>query len=161
MVASVHGTSGYINVWSVRTRQRLKQIPLPCDIYNLSFSPDNTTLYTTSGAFSLNEITRVASGSIPSRESTQSDNDIPNNASPSSLSLVETGVAETNGKFSLSEDRSWVQYSGQNLLWLPSESRPRDGYFGELFCVIGESTVVLGCSIKEIMVIRVSNQWLV
>ncbi|RSL62260.1 hypothetical protein CEP53_004824 [Fusarium sp. AF-6] len=160
LVASVHGTSGYINVWSVRTRQRLKQIPLPCDIYNLSFSPDNTTLYTTSGPFSLDETTRVASGSILSSESTQSDNDIPNNASPGCLSLTPTGVAETNGKFSLSEDRSWIQYAGQNLLWLPSESRPRDGYFGELFCVIGESTVILGCSIKEIMVIRFSNQWL-
>lgn len=138
LVASVLETSGDITIWSVRKRQRLQHIPLAYDIYSLSFSPDNTTLYTTSGPFSLNETTLVAGD----------------------LSLTPTAVPETSRKFTLSADRSWIQYSGQNLLWLPSESRPRDGYFRQLFYVIGESTIVLGFSIKDIMVIRFSNQWL-
>jgi WD40 repeat protein len=52
--------------------------------------------------------------------------------------------------YGLSSDRSWITWSGRNILWLPSEYRPSS-------TAIRETSIAIGCRSYRVLVIKFSS----
>jgi hypothetical protein len=87
-------------MWDASSGACLQTLNVGSSLYDLSFDPDGSRLYTELGSFEIQSL------------ETSSITDLVEPARPL---CVGTGV---------SSDRIWIQHAGNNMLWVPSEYRP-------------------------------------
>lgn len=123
-----------IRVWDVRTGTLLQEIKLSCKIFDLSFDRKMKALRTSHGPVSLYRTLQASDQ---------------NNVPPS---VPKENTVHFGDAYSLSEDCSWIQYGGENILWLPYEYRPEitDRFSSPFSHEVRGSTVVLGWNSGDI-----------
>ena len=89
-----------VKIWDASNVACLQTLNVGRPLSDLSFDPDGSRLYTEIGFF---EIQRLEMSSITDL------------VEPARLLCAGTGV---------SSDGMWIQYAGNNILWVPSEYRP-------------------------------------
>ncbi|KAI0423859.1 WD40-repeat-containing domain protein [Xylaria sp. FL1042] len=57
--------------------------------------------------------------------------------------------------FSIDDEREWITWQGQRLIYLPDQFRPSD--HGPYTCMVNGSRVVIGCSSGQVLLFRFSD----
>ncbi|KAK1984140.1 WD40-repeat-containing domain protein [Colletotrichum cereale] len=118
-----------IRVWSADTGDCVREVHAHWRLgWLLSSEPSNTCLVTNKGVIAFAD---SATGALTQLSSAQ----------PCTLTTLGIG---------LSEDRRWITWNDQNLLWLPAEFRP-------LSSAVTGSTVVIGCRSGRVLIFRFSE----
>ncbi|KAI1386041.1 uncharacterized protein F4822DRAFT_430918 [Hypoxylon trugodes] len=134
LVASGSGDKT-VRLWSTDTGDCLLAHDLGTTFYNLSFDPNGKTLHTNTGAISLNDLhslTRIVTINNTDH-SLISPRQIPK---PGRNYLSGYGISTTN---------EWITLDGNNLFWLPADSRPRKS-------AVSGSTIVIGCPSGKVII---------
>ncbi|KAF2856407.1 beta transducin-like protein HET-E4s [Plenodomus tracheiphilus IPT5] len=89
-----------VKIWDASSGACLQTLNVGSSLYDLSFDPDDSRLYTEMGSIDIQS--SEASGITDLEE-------------PARPTYLGTGF---------SSDRIWIQHAGNNMLWVPSEYRP-------------------------------------
>jgi WD40 repeat protein len=89
-----------VKMWDASSGACLQTLNVGRSLYDLSFDPDGSRLYTEIGSFEIQSL------------ETSSITDL---AEPVRPTYLGTGF---------SSDWKWIQHAGNNMLWIPSEYRP-------------------------------------
>ncbi|KAJ5730150.1 uncharacterized protein N7483_004658 [Penicillium malachiteum] len=119
-----------VRIWDPATGQSMSIIPNIRTKFLKFDTADLNRLHTTTGTFDTSSVAPVTSiHDSPTRSLQQC-------------------------RYGLNDDRSWVTYNGLNLLWLPSEYRPRDVSFFAMHA----TTVAFVLSSNRAIFLALSNQ---
>ncbi|KAK7928421.1 hypothetical protein PG985_005419 [Apiospora marii] len=119
LVASA-SRDGTVKVWDAQTGQELQTTHIGTTSSILSFSPNSSHLLTDIGA--------IAIGTQPSQ------------SSPPQREVSRLG-------YGISEDRSWITWHGNYLLWLPPDFRP-------VSSAVAGSLITIGCASGRVVFIE-------
>ncbi|KAK2470482.1 hypothetical protein H9L39_18099 [Fusarium oxysporum f. sp. albedinis] len=131
-----------VKVWDATTGHC--QANLVAGILNtLCFDETGTRLLTDAGTFDLNML-------LPSPSPSPSPSllPLPSDVLPASSPLCHPPRHQV---YRINTDGAWITYQGRNLLWLPSEYRPRTS-------AIVASAVALGCRSGRVLLLRFSGE---
>ncbi|WYZ44541.1 hypothetical protein EsH8_VII_000977 [Colletotrichum jinshuiense] len=118
-----------VKLWDVVSGQCLRTLNTDQRLGNISLSKNGLQLYTTIGAFDLEET-----------------------SAESAALLLPTGTSEMPQfyGYAVSVDNIWITRNSVNLLWLPPEYRPGQW-------TVAGSTVAIGCTSGRVLVFRFSE----
>ncbi|EXU97777.1 phosphorylase, AAA and WD40 domain protein [Metarhizium robertsii] len=117
---------GTARIWHINTGECVQYFHVGTRTTMLSFGRDSRQLITDHGTFMLQGMSPMRRGLLDS---------------------VECSIRAQETPYSVGEDRSWVEFNGQKLLWLPVDYRP--GCWA-----VSKSTIVWGCPSGKVFLIR-------
>jgi WD40 repeat protein len=118
-----------IKIWDATTGQCQATLDVGRCFRTVRFDETGAGLLTDTGRLSV----PLPSPSLP-----------PTDALSASVPLTDPSQCQGYG---ISADKAWVTYQGKNLLWLPSDYRPRTS-------AVAASAVALGCSSGRVLLFR-------
>ncbi|KAJ3454195.1 hypothetical protein MRS44_018089 [Fusarium solani] len=120
-----------VRIWRADTGECMQEVYLGVLSTTLSFETTNFRLLTDVGAISIDGTTSMYSS-----------------GEPKAINGYRSGYRSGYG---ISQDRRWITWNGNNLLWLPASFRPSESR-------VSGSSVVIGCSSGRVIIFRFSSQ---
>ena len=109
-----------VRIWDVETGVLRQTLEIGSSLTEVSFSSDDLYLITELGSFALSQSSSLA------------------NRTPNWLG------------YCISNNRSWITWNGNNVLWLPLEYQP-------ISSIVKKQTIVIGCTSGRVLLIKFSS----
>ncbi|KAK8045624.1 hypothetical protein PG993_005648 [Apiospora rasikravindrae] len=128
-----------INIWDLDTGACKQTNHAGTAAETLSFSPDGSSLVTAAGVVPIRSVRSYRASLV-----TDDDDGLDR---PPQLPQLHRGTWCWG--YGISEDRSWITWCGDRILWLPPSFRPTAGGFAAY-----ESSVAIGCESGKVFVFQ-------